>query len=473
MHPLNDNNLDRLSREAADEFDVDLNTSGWEALEHRLNKELPLKEEKDRKRFLFWLFLFVLMAGSGLLWSMMHTKTNAVQMAGTEIGQEATGSTTQPATIKTPEATETTRTLNKDKALGTNVPITQGPVTNDPSMGASAPDKAAPYRNGGVRYKTNVPVGANDQSVRIKKKGTRSVSRPITGKRNDIASSDTSPEHSGLAKNVENNDVPTVNNDTANTVLARLRNTIAWSTTPKAGDEVRQEWARVVDSLFKTMPLTDHSDTTATAVTPKTKKDEKKNRGFEFGILVGPDMSNVKFTNTDNAGLNIGVQVGYRFSNRWSVNTGFIYTKKNYTVQGNDFTKTGWWQSSMVDLHSVDGYCKMFEIPLNLRYDIAVNKQRRWFVNAGASTYLMTNEYYTYDYTYGGSRNQRPYDYDSNSHYVLSILNISAGYERMLNKHFSIQAEPYFKFPMKGLGYGKLNLNSYGIYFSVKYRLSK
>ncbi len=116
----------------------------------------------------------------------------------------------------------------------------------------------------------------------------------------------------------------------------------------------------------------------------------------------------------------------------------------------------------------------MFDIPLNVRYDFSVNKKQRWFASAGASTYIMTGEYYGYDYTYNGNRVQAARAIrDSTSTYAFSILNLSAGFERALNKRFSLQVEPYFKIPMKGLGYGKLDLTSYGIYFSVKYRFYK
>lgn len=179
-------------------------------------------------------------------------------------------------------------------------------------------------------------------------------------------------------------------------------------------------------------------------------------------------MSNVKFTNMDKIGYNVGLQVGYRITDHWSVNTGLLYTRKNYTVAGKDWTKTGWWRYT--DMHSVEGYCKMFEIPLNVRYDIAVNKKQRWFAGTGASSYIMKSEYYNYDYTYNGARGQADWTRDSTSSYLFSILNISAGFEQTLSTRFSLQAEPYFKIPLKGLGYGKLNLNSYGINFSVKYK---
>jgi hypothetical protein len=120
----------------------------------------------------------------------------------------------------------------------------------------------------------------------------------------------------------------------------------------------------------------------------------------------------------------------------------------------------------------------MWDFPINVRYDFARTAQRRFFVSTGLSTYLMKRENYDYYYSYNNGPEQT-YNWDSKergegtSTYLFSILNLSAGFERTISKKFSLQAEPYFKLPLSQLGHGKLNLNSYGIYFSVKYRITK
>jgi hypothetical protein len=102
---------------------------------------------------------------------------------------------------------------------------------------------------------------------------------------------------------------------------------------------------------------------------------------------------------------------------------------------------------------------------------VAYNDKRRWFVSTGLSTYLMDKENYTLNFlSMGGGYYRSSYKSDSNSNYIFSILNLSVGFERSLNKHFSIQAEPYLKIPMTGLGYGNMRMDSYGILFSLKYK---
>ena len=59
---------------------------------------------------------------------------------------------------------------------------------------------------------------------------------------------------------------------------------------------------------------------------------------------------------------------------------------------------------------------------------------------------------------------------DSSINYLFSVLNISAGFEHNISKQLSVQAEPYLKVPLKGMGYGSMNLDSYGLYLTFKYK---
>lgn len=486
MYPLNDNDLDRLSREAAEQYDVEQSTSGWDALENRLNKELPLREDKERRRFLFWLFFIVLLAGGGLLWMMTGKNNPTIQVAHTDsvpahndpqntnpaanqpspnVGispdgttrpapadattapaDAATPATITPGTKAAPQQQQADPSLVKDNDNARTAPAH---VTEKNKIGTSTPQKAGNLENQVAAH--------NDKSI-------------IRG-----ASATKGKNNRGGKKNVRQQDIITVDqivdpvqkadNSKVNRQDATNEHELKASMVSAAGLETTR-------GAIKAPPLPVPAETEKPA---PPKKKEQKNRGFEIGLAAGPDMSNVKFTDMDKAGYNAGLQLGYRFSDRWSVNTGVFYTRKNYTVQGKDYTKpnNSWWQNR--ELHGVQGYCAMFDIPLNIRYDFSVNKKQRWFASAGASSYIMTNEDYTYNYSYTGSSTIRQYDWesDSTSTYLFSIFNLSAGFEHALSKRFSIQAEPYFKFPLKGLGYGKLDLNSYGIYFSVKYKLGK
>ncbi len=85
------------------------------------------------------------------------------------------------------------------------------------------------------------------------------------------------------------------------------------------------------------------------------------------------------------------------------------------------------------------------------------------------SSYVMKRETYDYYYKYspsGPTVNHTRTIYNTNNHYF-SVLTLSGGYQRNINKVFSLTAEPYVKLPLGGVGYGKVHLNSTGVLFTV------
>lgn len=439
MLPLNDNDLDRLTREAADQYEVPAGISGWEALGNRLDQAMPHPEEKKRRRFLFWLLLIVLLAGGGVLYNLTSRyKMKAVEI--TDAGQMATPPAIPPtATPPSPIEKPAQRKPATD-AIAKQTPKHTGPTAPEKTSRnqVTKPTKKTAPQDG---FNTSASTARPDRPSATREAAAAghfppADTRPATGTTNDIASWPHALHPSRVGS--------------------------------------REKWAA---GAIQAPPLPIPPGDTNSTEQPE-KKQQQNDRGFEIGLAAGPDMSNVKFTDADKMGYNVGLQLGYRFNDRWSIHTGLLYTRKNYTAQGKHFTKpsVSWWENR----HPVglQGYCAMWDIPLNVRYNVAVTKKGNWFVSAGASSYIMTKEDYNIDYTYGTGSTGGPirswyYDMDSTSTYLFSILNLSAGWEKQLNKRFSLQIEPYFKLPLKGLGYGKLDLNSYGIYLAAKYKFGK
>jgi hypothetical protein len=197
------------------------------------------------------------------------------------------------------------------------------------------------------------------------------------------------------------------------------------------------------------------------------------NRSLKIGLVAGPDYTNVKSADNNKFSANFGITVGYEVFKHWSINTGFIYTKKNYGANGEDFHgKPGWLANDSILF--VNGNCSMFEIPLTVRYDFSTGRNTSFFVNGGVSSYLMTSESYQFIYTnpfwppiYPWSSDWKTYHNPKN--YLFAVASLSAGVEQQLGKGLSLQAEPFAKIPLKGVGVGSLQLSSYGIYFSLRY----
>jgi hypothetical protein len=513
MYPLHDNDLDRMSREAAEHFEVEPGASGWEHLENRLDKELPQK--KKRRRFLFWLFFITATTGGALIGILKYNtvtplaknvpgvvtpvdqhaplqnndlgnanttgtlKSNQTpgnhSTAGTPGQSSQTTTIPQPVTANQEPVTSTTNQQpttagNKQPAPATALATTPGKNISKPAARTTNTRlKPASKEPGGDKTIDKAPLTLNYATTTPDLGKDRNSTKPSNRRRGQ-------QQRTTSGKN-NKNDKPVPDN----TIVSDTRITADQNTNGEPVDNNKdQATAQAVndtpvDSLKKSNtiapPVSDSTQTPVEATVKKVpgKKDKIK-QPLELGLMAGPDKSTVAFGPLDKTGYIFGLQLGYRFSNRWSVNTGIIYTKKFYKADGKDFNyKNPNWNW---ELDKVKGNCSMFEIPVNVRYDIAFNDKRRWFVSTGLSTYLMDNEYYSLQYI-GASGNPYPpipLNTDSNSNYLFSIVNLSAGMERSLGKHFSIQAEPYLKVPLKGLGTGSIRMNSYGVLFTLKYK---
>jgi Outer membrane protein beta-barrel domain len=187
------------------------------------------------------------------------------------------------------------------------------------------------------------------------------------------------------------------------------------------------------------------------------------------GLLLGPDISSVKFQKTEGVGYNLGLFLGYRLSSKWQLESGILLNRKEYYSDGYYFKTDHTYLPTHSTITKVDGYCTMFEVPLNIRYNIIQKKQANWYAVAGVSSYLMNKEDYNYTY----KRYNREYSankvYRNGSKDWLAAVNASIGYEKAINKKIQIRLEPYLKLPLQGMGTGKLPISSAGMNIGVSY----
>lgn len=514
MNPLQDKDLDRLSREAAEHFEVEPGASGWANLEKRLDLELPQKKKK--RRFLFWLFFITITTGGALIGIMKYQPVNPLDKnvpgAVTPAGNSVPATTNTPANTNSraggsiADAGNATGGDNRQPLSSSQTATHSQPVSEAPTPLNTLPgntktptqdnDHPAPANKlNTTPGKSTVPGLKNDKNTKtrtgINKQGAdktplslnyatitpdkpvnvaapvtkHSKRKPAAGRRQGaITGQYKGTVKPGIDKTTEPDTRVTADEQPANANEPEQRNN---------DQSAAQQVTTAADTVKKEPETPVQADTAKTAATPVVKKEkdnkqDKKVKGLELGLMAGPDLTTANFGPIYKTGYNFGLQVGYRLSNRWSVNTGIIYTKKFYKADSQDFHYKMPWNYKLTN---VEGNCSMWEIPVNVRYDFSYNDKRRWFASTGLSTYLMDKEYYNIYYTHNGIPYD-PYDIDSdsNSNYLFSIWNLSAGMERSLGKHFSIQAEPYLKIPLKGLGTGSMRMTSYGVLFTLKYK---
>ena len=191
---------------------------------------------------------------------------------------------------------------------------------------------------------------------------------------------------------------------------------------------------------------------------------------FYVGLVAAPDVSTVNFADVQSPLPNVGVTLEYRLTDRLRFTTGLLRSTKHYTARREDYD-WGPYASRVYqrDFRNVEGNCTVLDVPLNLRCDVLLRPRYRLFGSAGVSSYFMQREAYSYAWADNSGTYLWRRDAVNENRHLLSILNLSAGYERSLSARWSLQAEPYVKLPLGGVGAGNVRLTSAGVFVGVKY----
>ncbi|MEP6724931.1 MAG: porin family protein [Bacteroidota bacterium] len=503
MYKPDDKDIDRLSRDAAEHYQAP-GKPGWETLQQILDKELPQEKEKKRRGFFFFfiLLLAVSVAGSGIWYGIkINNKNKSITL-------------TDQANIKSKK-----NNLVEKQSAATNNDATENSI---PASASTVKPKDVVKKNNDANEKV-VPV--TEQETAVSNNTTNKIIKPaplsVAGNNGRAVTS--AHRYPNIDKHIKNN-VYTIKQGTAtgkpkNNYSGKLHTNRNNQIIPGAGiangstknntvieksngeepgiaandntDKTKKDTDvpvtsknndgpvnAVQDTLFN-KPTTVNAVPAVDAVTKMEKKDSaiakkkvksKNEKAINIGLTAGLDLSTVKFTHRDNIGYNFGLMGGYQFSKHWSVYTGVIYTKKNYELNGDDYHPPKHYWTQYVQLETVEGYCRMWEIPLLARYTFNPDSKTSFFASTGISSYFMKEQAYNYSYKTMGVPATTSWNNDSSFNHVFSILHLSAGFEKRLGKHMNWQIEPYAKIPLGGVGFGNIRLSSFGINFSVQYR---
>lgn len=463
-----DEEMDHMIRDAAENHHPAYNDKAWEKMEKMLNRHLPQK--RDGRRYVFFL-LFFLLLGGGVLFSVYKPGSNRTpgkNMTAQKAIPAApiTESQAPPANEKSPA--ETPEILNPEPETITP-PASLIPAPENPAAMADVNRLPETLKNksNGLRPTGNKKIpGAAKARTTIR----------ITGPANDAGNEPvlTRNRYAG-AKNRANKNSGTKKNITI---------TVA-SPEEEAGSPPASSKEQVVNPEIAAMPVKEDQKKEEIAQTtePEKKKEEAvtknnqapgpekkkqpKNPAGQFGITVsaGPDISFIDLKKPGKATLMYGAGLSYSFAKRITVRAGFYTSRKIYDAAPNQYHSAG---GNYPYLYNIAAECKVYEIPVSISYHFGQRKNHDWFGSAGLSSFLMKSEYYDYEYKTPGGQY---YHYaatikDENKHYF-SVLTLSGGYRYAAGKRIWLQAEPYIKLPLGGVGVGKVKLNSLGVLFTA------
>lgn len=462
MSYVNENDMDQLMRRASEQYPLRTDTADWEKIATELDRDpssiLPpvdADEKKKRRRRFVIFFLFVgILLGSYFAWNGNGKSRDGARNLVLTVDKK----------VASVQAKEEKVTAPEEKAAAHEI------VKPENNRNAADPDK----RN--KRLASPQTSSVNEETVEQKL-----AERKISGKRqtaipaprNDIsaATGENVAQNSGTQPGLKNGknkfrqrgikqnglplnsfDAALVENEpvhigTDEKMIGKrdLPGTVAIDRSFNLTIDVLQK--QEAQQAEKKMPLT------------KLKSE----KSIYAGILFAPDLSMIRGQKITGSGYTAGILLGYGFNRHLAIETGISLDHKKYYTAGEYFSKDKVPQLQWINLLSVDGVCKMFEVPVNLRYNFGNDQKVQWFTTAGLSSYFMTNETYGYAYKVNNYTGYKSYTYTKPSQVWFSVVNLSVGFDRKIGRVGNMRLEPYVKIPLTGMGTGSLPILSTGL----------
>jgi len=422
----------------------------WDKMETLLDKHMPV-EKKDRRRIFFILFSFLLLGGGAfLVWQNSNSNKKEIAEIKSQNQNLTTKENNKPTNTSTDKGTNTSQIPNNttDRTASSNVLDIQNKETEINNI----PDE---------EIQTNTSIAKtekNKKTISSVNNKTDNSKQKSSGQTIDELVKNTEPERSSIEDLTKS--------ENQSTTITEKKELEKEPEVEKAKTENKPDSYRVEGQKEET------KETKAVAVKKADSNKQKNNSSFAnnffISVSAGPDLSKVG-DNTGEVRLAYGAGIGYQISKRLSIRTGFYAGRKVYTADPGDYHPPNNFWGYYPNLENIEANCKVYDIPITVDYTISSNKKQSWFASVGISSLLMKEEKYDYYFKPNYSPTYITYTktIDNQNKHYFSVLNLSGGYKRVINKNISLQAEPYLKIALDGVGYGKVKLNSGGVLFSA------
>lgn len=453
MHNLSDEELDRLSREAAGQHLTPAGDAAWEKIKTRLDTEMPSGQGFNFHIIPDLALLLILFIGLPLLLS-RPSKPIAINI--NEPGPSiTTGTKKKPANVK-------------DNLTEEIIPGTQ-PVTTNTRIAEikEADEKAESTEDHPAAAVPAVAKSGKDVTVT----GDRNQ-KPLDLPGSELKNADIIPE-------TGNNKPKELSAPERILSLALLEDPVAlhdkysiYNREKIPASAMKSPAGNGLNGSLAANANKAGSKTAKQAEKLKLKEaDLKTSRMLEIGAVWSPDISKVGSASPENLGNIFGMTLGYNFNKRWSIQTGVLYSNKYYTALDGEYKKIPGYNpyDPWVKITKVQAECFMWDIPVNVRYNWYWRPKQRAFVTTGLSSYFMKKEDLHYWYKYYNNPRYKNWVNNESSSYWFSVVNLSAGFEQQIINGLTVQAEPFVKLSVQQLGYGYVNLKSYGIFLGLKW----
>jgi hypothetical protein len=320
------------------------------------------------------------------------------------------------------------------------------PSDKEPSTGANSSQEGSILTN-------NADVKNNDQPSIIQQEARKNPMTPSN------AGAGTNPADSTSHKLAEN------------VVQGQLNSRAKSDAKGNSFETLQEDVARDDKKVLGELANSDSSKEVSKSFSEAQKKI-KSPYHWSVGLVFAPEFSTTQLSHYSTPGESFGLRIGYQLK-RVNINTGLIRSTKKYNDDGTEYSPNpGYWKNKTngVVPEKIDSKCLVWEIPLDVQFDVIQAEKSRVFVATGISSYIMQSQSYRYDFEVPNPGAENGWESSGSESYWFSVGTISAGYERYVHRFLSIGIEPYMKISFAEIGWPNIKLFSTGAYVTLRYR---
>ncbi|GAO43897.1 porin family protein [Flavihumibacter petaseus] len=453
------NHMDDWFREAADQPGPPMPETAWKDMERLLDQN-----EKKRRRILFWWWSGLVLIGALVYFLEKgdHTRPAVLPQASNET---VTGKPDQPASKSSAAAN------GQKKASSLNEPATLKSVPQSLPVDRSESDPSATPDGNANGDHPAASASASSDNARLKKgsdTGATTAAGQHRQKSRDAQGRQRSGHQAGQLTKTEN---PANGNRSVKeaTGLWELDASLPGAVTAQAGSGYPAGTPEYPLSSPRTLPL---PPVDKNLKKKSQQQDPIKNRWFVYAGG-GLERSFVPGNSLGSTAWGGGFGAGYRFAQKWYVQSGLTFFHKIYDADGSDYHPPdgSYLNQPGVDLIDVEADCFVMEWPILLRYDFLQKKQYRVYATAGIQSAQMKSETYNYDYTKDGNRYYYKHTYETGKFKFANAISLGAGGEWQVMPRLHIQLYPSVTIPVSGVGEGNVKIGALNVQAGVRYQL--
>jgi hypothetical protein len=194
----------------------------------------------------------------------------------------------------------------------------------------------------------------------------------------------------------------------------------------------------------------------------------KNNRArFFYNINAGIETAQTPNGNRSDSDINLGLRIGTVVSSKVILNAGLNYVSECYIADGTDYTppQNFWSSTNGRAPESISALCNMLDFSIGASYHFTEINKNGLVANINLSSNYMLRE--EYNYRFANSDEDWNSLFEGENQTLLSNIELGTSYKFNIGEQLYLDAGPYIKIPIQGIGHGNVKLNTIGFRLGI------